>query len=238
MNYDAEKVSAVIVAAGNATRMQGTDKQMLLLDEIPVVMHSVLLFDSLKEISDIVLVVKPEQVSCMKQLCEEYTVTKPFSVVPGGATRQDSVLEGILACSPESRYVAIHDGARPLVSRKDVLQVLDDARQYRAATLGVPAKDTIKIVDENGFIRSTPEREFTYLIQTPQVFEKQLYLSGIEKAGRDGKNFTDDCQLIESIGEKVFVTKGSYENIKITTPEDAPVAKILMEQKKRKEEEV
>ena len=232
-----EKVSAVIAAAGSATRMNGTDKQMLLLDGIPVIMHSVLLFDKLENICDIVLVVKPEQISCMKKLCQEYNVKKPVSVVPGKSTRQDSVLAGIAACSKESRYLAIHDGARPLVSEKDVLQVFSDAFAYQAATLGVPTKDTIKIVDEKGFIQTTTPREFTYLIQTPQVFEKTLYLSGIAKSQAEGNNFTDDCQLIESLGKRVFITKGSYENIKITTPEDILTAQVFMEAKNRKDDQ-
>lgn len=232
MNDNPADVSVIIVAAGNAARMGGTDKQLLLLDGLPVIAHSFILFDSIEQISEIILVTKPEHILRMKTICAEYISNRHYQVVAGGSTRQDSVFAGIAACNPENSFVAIHDGARPLVRREDVLQVLKDARHFGAATLGVPSKDTVKLADSQGFISTTPNRDQVYLIQTPQVFQRKLYLKGIQKAAAEGKNFTDDCQLVENTGTKVFITCGHYDNVKITTPEDYPIAAVLLSQQK------
>lgn len=222
-----QTVSAILVAAGNATRMGGMDKQFLSIGGIPVFLHSILKFSKLSEVKDIVVVTKAESIDRMKMLCSEYTVSKPLRFVIGGATRQDSVLQGIQACDPSTAYVAVHDGARPLVREEDIRQVIADAKRHQAATLGVPAKDTLKLTNQQGFITSTPPRDRLSVIQTPQVFERSLYLQGVEHARLTGQNFTDDCQLVEAIGAPVFVTRGSYENLKITTPEDIRIANAL-----------
>jgi len=219
------KTAAIIVAAGSASRMNGIDKQFALLGNEPVVLHSILLFDQMDEIHKIVVVTRPEQIERIKALCKD-RLHKDLLVVSGGATRQESVQNGI-AVSEDCDYLAIHDGARPLVKAGDVRKVLEDARIYGAATLGVPTKDTVKLAADDKSIASTPPRDRVYQIQTPQVFEKSLYLHAVSIAKQRGQDFTDDCQLAEADGKKVYITTGSYSNIKITTPEDLGIAEIL-----------
>lgn len=220
------EVSAIIVAAGNATRMGGPDKQFMQLGNDPVLLHSIQLFNQMSEITEIIVVTKADSVEEVQSLLAQFRFQKPNRVTAGGLTRQDSVLAGVLLCQANG-LVAIHDGARPLLSAKDAGQVIADAVKHGAATLGVPVKDTIKLVYTDGFIAETPPRESLYQIQTPQVFDKQFYLTAIEHAKSKQQNYTDDCQLAEAMGVSVYVTRGSYENIKITTPEDLLLAQAL-----------
>lgn len=222
-----QSVSGIIVAAGSASRMGGVDKQLLRVGGIPAVVRSLLLFDRIEEIIEMILVVRKDRLDDMKSLCEEYTFHKDIKFIPGGDTRQESVKNGVLASSPASSYLAIHDGARPLCREEDVRQVVSCAKKYGAAALGVPSKDTVKITDEHCFVLSTPERSRVWQIQTPQVFSKSLYEKALQKASAEGQDYTDDCQLIESTGTPVYIVRGSYENIKITTPEDHLIAQVL-----------
>lgn len=220
------EISAVIVAAGSATRMGGLDKQFMQLGNDPVLLHSIQLFHQMIEITEIIVVTKADSVEEVRSLLAQRKFQKSVRVTAGGLTRQDSVLAGVLACKANG-LVAIHDGARPLLSAKDASQVIADAMKYGAATLGVPVKDTIKLIGRDGFIAETPPRESLYQIQTPQVFDKQFYLSAIQYAKSNKQDYTDDCQLAEALDVSVYVTRGSYENIKITTPEDLILAQAL-----------
>ena len=134
---------------------------------------------------------------------------------------------GLRKVSKESQYIAIHDGARPLVKPEHITKVIRDAAVFGAATLGVPVKDTIKVVDD-GLITDTPHRPSLWITQTPQVFRKRLYFEAVDFAEEHGLDFTDDCQLVEAIGGKVYMTVGDYTNIKITTPEDRAIAEVLL----------
>jgi 2-C-methyl-D-erythritol 4-phosphate cytidylyltransferase len=231
-----EKVSAIIVAAGNASRMGGVNKQILKINGLSVLMYSILAFEQVELVDEIIVVTKKETLSGMKSELAQYTFTKPVLFTEGGDTRQKSVAKGIMLCSPDTEYVAIHDGARPLIQPDAIVRVIQDAIQYGAAALGVASKDTVKIVEENGFIVSTPERSRVYQIQTPQVFQKALYLKGMEYARSVSDCYTDDCQLAEAIGERVYVTQGSYRNIKITTPEDVLLVQTMLSQKEQEGE--
>lgn len=220
-------VGVVIVAAGSSRRMQGVDKQDIWLEGVPVVVRSIRCFEALREVQEIVVVCREDFLGIMMDYIKDFGLSKVKTIVKGGATRQESVQNGIAALSPEIAYYAIHDGARPFVSEDVICRCIEAAVQYRAATAAVPAKDTIKVADDNGFIRNTPPRETLYLTQTPQIFEAVLYREASQQAQEQGIDCTDDCQLVERIGAKVFLSPGSYFNIKITTPEDLPIAQAI-----------
>ncbi|MDO5559610.1 MAG: 2-C-methyl-D-erythritol 4-phosphate cytidylyltransferase [Oscillospiraceae bacterium] len=224
--------SAIIVCAGNSSRMNGINKQFADLGGRPVVAHSLLAFEQCSEISEIIVVTKDEFFSRISQIAKEYNISKLAHIISGGETRQESVINGLKHVSEENKMIAVHDGARPLVRCSDIRRVIADARIFGGATLGVPVKDTIKTVSD-GLITDTPPRSSLYITQTPQVFRKSSYLRGVEFALRNGLDFTDDCQLAESIGIKVCMTTGHYSNIKITTPEDIAVAGLLLEEEKK-----
>lgn len=221
-------ISAVIVAAGEGNRMEGIDKQTSLIDDLPVVVRSIAAFEACPRISEIVLVCREERLADFYALVQEYGPYKVTSVVSGGAQRQDSVFRGIEACSGQAEYFAIHDGARPLVTQDVIEDCLDLAIEHGAAAAGVRCKDTIKLLDAQGRILSTPDRERTYCVQTPQIFAAGLYRRAMERAKREGARYTDDCQLVEREGERVYISPGSYENIKITTPEDLALADAVL----------
>lgn len=220
-------VSAIIACAGSFSRMNGVNKQLLELDGIPVAVRSMLAFEQLDEVMEIIVSAREYDIDEYKKLCEKYGVTKLKAVVKGGETRQQSIFNAYREVSKETRYVAVHDGARPLVSPENIKQCIRDASIFGGAVLGVPVKDTIKNVD-GGLITDTPDRRKLYITQTPQIFRKDIYVKGINFANSHELDFTDDCQLAEAVGAKVAMTESSYRNIKITTPEDITVAEILL----------
>lgn len=219
--------SAIIVAAGNASRMQGINKILMPLGKTSVIGHSMLAFERAEDIAEIIVVTRAENESAIRETAAALGITKLACITQGGATRQQSVLNGLRQTAAESQYIAIHDGARPLVRPEHIAKVIRDARVFGGATLGVPVKDTIKVV-EDGLITDTPYRPSLYLTQTPQVFRKRLYFEAADFALEHGLDFTDDCQLVEAIGGKVYMTVGDYTNIKITTPEDGKIAEVLL----------
>lgn len=221
--------AALLVCAGNATRMGGIHKILHPLGD-STVLHLVLrAFDRCASIAQIVIVCREQDMDeYWRSLAEtEYLLHCPVTVVAGGATRQQSVKNGFAALQADAEYVAIHDGARPLIHPADIARVIADARRTGAASLGVPAKDTIKVVHE-GIITDTPDRATLYQTQTPQVFRRSLYAEAMALAAEQGKDYTDDCQLIEALGRAVTMTQGSYSNIKLTTPEDFAIAEVLL----------
>lgn len=220
-------VSAIIACAGSFSRMNGVNKQLLELDGIPVAVRSMLAFEQIDEVTEIIISVRECDIDEYKKLGEKYGVTKLKAFVKGGETRQQSIFNAYREVSKETRYVAVHDGARPLVSPENIKQCIKDASIFGGAVLGVPVKDTIKNVD-GGLITDTPDRRKLYITQTPQIFRKDIYVKGINFANSHELDFTDDCQLAEAVGAKVAMTESSYRNIKITTPEDIAVAEILL----------
>ncbi len=221
---DNANVSGIIVAAGSSSRMGGINKQLELIDGIPVVVKSALALDNSPSISEIIIATRSEDIDLISNLCKDFGVGKLSNVVAGGDTRMESVQNAISAIDENSKYIAIHDGARPLVTSEDIERVIADAKKHNAAALGVPVKDTIKQVDKKGFIEDTPPRQSLFIAQTPQVFKLSLYLDAIKYATKD---ITDDCQLVENMGETVFITRGNYSNIKLTTPEDFKIGEAL-----------
>lgn len=214
------KISAVIVAAGSGTRMKaGKNKVFLELLGKTILEHTVSVFENSAMISEIVVVTN--EIEEAKNKLSEYKKIK--AIVSGGSTRGESVQNGLKEASGE--FVAIHDGARALISAEDIENVLNAAVEFGAAALGVKCKDTLKMADNNGFISGTLDREFLYNIQTPQVFRLSEITEMYEKCS---EVFTDDCALAEKYGIKVKIVDGSYDNIKITTPDDMDLAERIL----------
>ena len=226
---------AVIVAAGKSTRMGGgTSKVLENLGGKPVLLYSFMTLAQSPWVGELCVVCREDDLDQVRALLVGKT-RKPVAVVPGGQERQDSVLQGVEALSPELPYLLIHDGARPFVTPEMVEAVCKDAVTYGAATAAVPSKDTCKLSDGQGFVESTPPRERLMAIQTPQAFEREMYLYALRKAQSAGVSYTDDCQLIEAAGGRVRLTLGDYKNIKLTTPEDRVTARAYLgEQKEEK----
>ncbi len=224
--------AAVIVAAGSFTRMGGIPKQLTPIGGRPVIAHTLSAFQQADSIREIVLVLREEDRKAVESICREYYFTKVSAITVGGTTRQASVARGIARVSPKAAYCAIHDGARPLVTPDIIEGVIGAARQYGGAAAAVRVKDTVKIADAAGFIYSTPDRRFLWSVQTPQVFESGLYRRALQDASEKGEDFTDDCQLVERLGRRVYLYEADYANIKITTPEDLPVAERLLQERR------
>lgn len=220
-------VGAVIAAAGSSSRMQGIDKQRLELDGIPVIARSLLCMERSPLVRDIVLVCREDDIADMLRISRDYSINKLISIVKGACTRQKSVFEGINALPPDTEYYAVHDGARPFADDDLIRRCIAAAIEHGCAAPGVRVKDTIKEVDEDGFIAATPSRERLFITQTPQVFEAGAYREAMQLAIEQGQDYTDDCQLMEAVGRRVYMTQGSYDNIKITTPEDISVGEAI-----------
>ena len=215
---------AVILGAGSGTRMK-SEKNKLLLDICgkTVIERSVENFLNLSDVDEIIVTVREQDVDEFSKLLTDERI----SFVIGGSTRQQSVKNAIETID-DAELVIIHDGARPLVLEDDIDNTIKAAYEFGSAALAVPVKDTVKVVDKNGFVISTPDRSTLFAVQTPQIFKFDLYKSALEKATADGREFTDDCQLLEYAKQKVKLVVGSYENIKITTPEDIAVAEGIL----------
>lgn len=227
-------VSVIIAAAGNSTRYgTGKSKQFLILDNTPVLIKSIQAFEEIDDVKEIIVTARKQDFDIIEDFIAQYGVRKVKHIVEGGATRQDSIYAAVEKIDEKADLVAVHDGARPLIKRKVIESVIQKADKVDAAACAVPVKDTIKIIDSSGKIVTTPERDSLRAVQTPQIFRFSLYKEAIEKAVSDGKQYTDDCQLVESMGYPVYLVDGDYENIKITTPDDLLVAeKFLSERRK------
>lgn len=221
--------SVIIVCAGNSTRMGGVNKILLPLGDRLVIGVTMSAFQKCESVREIVIVAREGDIPAIEAEAKSAGITKLKQCTTGGATRQESVINGIRCISKDTRLVAVHDGARPLVKPEHIEKVIKDASVFGGATLGVPVKDTIKTVD-GGIITDTPPRKSLYITQTPQIFKRDLYFEGVDFALEHGLDYTDDCQLVEAIGGKVAMTVGDYTNIKITTPEDIKIAETLLEQ--------
>lgn len=222
-------VSAVIVAAGGSVRMGIADsKQFIPLLNKPAIEYTLKAFQKCYLIKEIVVVCREQDVDRINALVDGNGFTKVSNVVLGGSSRSQSVRNGIKAASEKAKYFAIHDGARPLITVDEIERVVEAAFETGAATLGTSVTDTIKIVDGFNKIESTPLRSQLRAVQTPQVFERDLYMFALENAGENSLEFTDDCALIENMGGEVLVVKGSEENIKLTTPVDVILAESIL----------
>ena len=223
--------AAVVPAAGSSTRM-GQDELFASLGGVPVLVHTLRALESCPSVGAIIVVTRPDHLVEVGKLCREAALSKVSKVVSGGATRTESVLAGVNAVGEEYPIIAIHDGARPLVSREVVEAAIAAAASGSAAAPAVPVKDTVKEA-ERGIVTATPDRSRLFAVQTPQVFDGDLIRTALTRAVEDGISLTDDCAAVERMGVPVALTQGSYTNLKITTPEDLAVAEALLEWRER-----
>ena len=218
---------AVIVAAGNASRMGGIDKVMAPLRGEPMIARTVRTFQNCDAISEIVIVTREDLILPITELCRGMEKVK--AVVVGGKSRQESVNLGLNALSDQVKLAAVHDGARPLITWQVIDRTVRAANTYGAAAPAIPVKDTIKVV-EGRVVKYTPDRSTLFAVQTPQVFDFDLLRGALKKAETDGAQVTDDCSAVELMGMTVKIVEGDERNIKVTTPVDLKIAEMLLEE--------
>lgn len=218
---------AVIVAAGNASRMGGIDKVMAELGGEPMIVKTVSKFQACDAIKEIVIVTREDLIIPIMNLCAKFD--KVQSVVVGGSCRTESVQAGLRMLSGRCKLAAIHDGARPLITEQVIDRVVRAANTYGAAAPGIPVKDTIKVV-QGGVIVTTPDRSKLQAVQTPQVFDTDLLKCALKEAQRDSAELTDDCSAVERMGMSVKMVSGDEKNMKVTTPMDLKIAEMLLEE--------
>lgn len=207
--------------------MNGINKQLEKIGDTPVFVMSALKFEQSQKVDEIIIAAPADDVPRFEKLARNFGVTKLSTVVAGGDTRAGSVRNALDAVSPKADYIAIHDGARPLIETSEIERVFADAEKYNAAIAAVPATDTVKSVGSNGFIEETPQRGKLYYAQTPQVFKKSLYMSCLEKLGAQAEAVTDDSSILELCGEYVRITEINCCNMKITRPDDLAAAEAV-----------
>lgn len=223
------KTAAILLAGGTGTRMgTETTKQMLPLCGKPVILHTLQAFQACRMIDEIVIVVRPEERVAITLLCQEWGIDKCHALVIGGETRQESAERGLEALSSDVAYIAIHDVARCLIMPSQIARVLTWAYAYHAATAATPVVDTVKTVNQFGFITSTLPRETVWLAATPQVFHLPYYCAAVRYAKEKNLRVTDDNSLMEAIGQRVKVVNTGSENFKITHPEDLIRAEAVL----------
>ncbi|AFL98865.1 MULTISPECIES: 2-C-methyl-D-erythritol 4-phosphate cytidylyltransferase [Desulfitobacterium] len=227
------KLGVIIPAAGQGKRMGASiNKQFLSLQGRPILTHTLSLFERSEAVAEIVIVSSKKDRERIGELVCTEGFQKVSAIVLGGEERQESVFAGVKALSPLIKRVAVHDGARPLLTCLELNRFFTEAAKFRAAIMAIPVKDTIKRVDARGEVIETPPRETLRAIQTPQVFERSLLEEAHRKAREVGYLTTDDAALIEWLGHPVQTLMGSLENIKITTPEDLDLAEMILAKRK------
>lgn len=219
--------SAVVVAAGSSERM-GEDKLLMNLGAMPVLAHTLSAFQDSALVDEIVVVTRMERVEEIAELCKKYGIEKVSKVIGGGATRTESALAGVSAVKSSADLIAIHDGARPLVSKDLIERTVYAAKAKLSAVPVVASTDTLKIVDDNNVIVGGIDRSHTVRVQTPQVFDATLIKGALTKAVKDGVAVTDDCSAIECMGVKTYTVEGEETNIKLTTPSDVVLAAAIL----------
>ena len=227
------KITAIIVAAGKGIRFggEGVKKQFQLLSGKPVIAHSIECFEKSDSVGEIVLVVPEDSIDyCRKEIVEEFGFKKVTKVVPGGEERQDSVEKGFNSVSEDVDLVLIHDGVRPFVTLQLIDAVIKEAARSGAAIIAIPAKDTVKKTSADGFIESTIPRELICLAQTPQAFRYDVLKKAYRRIKGRASKFTDESSLVEEVGVRVRLVKGSLLNIKITTEEDLLLGELILKE--------
>lgn len=219
--------TAIIVAAGKSERMgAGTDKAFLSLVNKPVVAWSLLAFERCPEVDRIVLVVRKDQLVASKAVTQMFGISKIQAIVAGGARRQDSVQAGLDACDIDTRYVVVHDGARPCVTSDVIGEVIKAVKRTPAVTVGRRVTDTIKRVEKGTTVAATEDRDKLWAVQTPQAFQVKVIKAAYKALGK--QEVTDECQAVELLGETVRIVESRLPNFKITTVEDLQIAGALL----------
>lgn len=225
------RCTAIVLAAGQGKRMHSRiQKQFLEIGGKPILYYSMKCFQESPLIRDIILVTGEDMISyCQREIVEKYGFTKVSKVTAGGKERYDSVYAGLLCCQ-DTDYVYIHDGARPFVTEEMIQRGYEAVKRTNACVMGMPSKDTVKLADPSGYIKETPDRKIVWNIQTPQIFSYELIRGAYESIRqKDMSNVTDDAMVVEQeTGTKILLVEGSYQNIKITTPEDLAVAEAFL----------
>ena len=224
--------SCIVVAAGDSTRM-GEDKLAIDLCGRSVLAETLCALQNCDAVDELIVVTKAEKLESVASLRDAHALTKLTKVVIGGATRTESALNGVCEADSRAKVIAIHDAARPLVTQEIVSDAVHNAVIYLAAAPAVPVKDTLKFAHD-GSVTSTPERATLFAVQTPQVFHADLIKGALTKALADGGQYTDDCAAVEAMGVMPRLSRGSEENLKITTPADVFLARAILA--KRREE--
>jgi 2-C-methyl-D-erythritol 4-phosphate cytidylyltransferase len=224
--------SVVIVAAGTGSRMNmDINKQFIKIYDKEVVAYTIDAFYNNENIDEIVVVIREdEEAFFVEHIINKY-IYKNIKIAQGGKERQDSVYNGLKKLDPNCDVVIIHDGARPFITRKVIDESIREANLNKAVVVGVPVKDTIKVIDNNNIIKDTPNRKHLWAVQTPQVFNYKLLMNAYENAYNKGYYGTDDAMLVEYLGQEVKMIMGSYENIKITTSEDIGFGENILKRK-------
>ena len=240
------KRTAIVLSAGSGKRMNTeTKKQYLLINDKPIIYYSLDTFQQSSIIDEIVLVASADDMSFVKEeIVDKYGFTKVSHIVSGGKERYNSVYNGLMCCK-DSEYVFIHDGARPFITEEILKRTMGVLEEYGSAVVGMPVKDTIKIVDEDNVVLDTPNRKTVWQVQTPQCFKADIVIPAYQKlideenSGellKRGIQVTDDAMVVETFYSEemsdnfsVRLVEGSYENIKITTPDDLKVAEVFLQ---------
>ena len=226
-----ENNTAIVLAAGQGKRMQSKiQKQFLEIGGKPVLYYSLHCFQESPLIRDIILVTGEEMISyCEQEIVKKYGFSKVRKVTAGGKERYDSVYAGLLCCQ-DTDYVYIHDGARPFITEEMVQRGYEAVKRNNACVMGMPSKDTVKLADSSGYVKETPDRKIVWNIQTPQIFSYDLIRGAYESIRKkDMTGVTDDAMVVEQeTGTKILLVEGSYQNIKITTPEDLAIAEAFL----------
>ena len=227
------KVTALVPAAGMGKRMgKAVAKQFLPLGDKPMLAHTLLAFQRSSEIDEIIPILSEEDMeACLRDVIEAFHLTKVKTLVVGGKERQDSVYNGIRKLEKDAAVILVHDGVRPFVTHDMIRECVEAARKGECVAVGVPLKDTIKQVDEKGIVCQTLERSRLWAIQTPQAFPVKVLRKAYDESQKNNMYGTDDATLVERAGNKVRVLMGSYENIKITTPEDLILAEEILKRR-------
>jgi len=220
--------SVIIPAAGVGERMGASvSKQFLPLQGKPIIVHTLERFQMCAAVDEIIVAVHPSSRRQVELLVDEYRLSKAAKIVEGGRRRQDSVSNAIRHIEPGAEIVIVHDAVRPFVQQKVILHSIDKAKSMSAAVAAVRVKDTIKVGNDRGEFERTLDRSVLWLAQTPQTFRKQLLIDAYEHAGREEIEATDDASLVERLNVHPAIVDGSFDNIKITTPDDLEFAEVL-----------
>lgn len=225
--------SAIVPAAGSSRRMGGENKLLLPVGGAPVLLRTLQAIDQTELVDEIIVATRHESLMEVADLCQQANLRKRVRVVEGGQSRTESVLAAALEADPRSRFLAVHDGARPLVIPTEFDEVIRTAQRTNAAAPAVPVTDTIKSADASGRVTGTPDRSTLFAVQTPQVFQAELLRAALQSVLADGGEVTDDCGAVERMGKEVYLTPGNRENIKITTPIDVVIAEAILARREK-----
>ena len=219
--------SVVIVAAGSSERM-GSDKMLMTLGSKPVIIRTLMAFQKSPMVDDIVVVTRPEKIVAIADMIKLYDISKVTQVISGGATRVESSLAGVSAVRKGAKLIAIHDGARPLVSQELIERVIQGANEHISAVPAIPSTDTLKMVDSEGVIIGHVNRDTVVRVQTPQVFDADIIKGALTKAVQKRLTVTDDCSAVDMMGFSTYTVEGDTGNIKLTLPEDMVLAEAIL----------